>query len=52
MGNFFNNRPKFLKLIIRVRIYHIPHKIYTPCLMSIPKFAIRNKLTDLPVEAI
>ena len=23
MGNFFNNGPKFLKLIVRVRIYHI-----------------------------
>ena len=22
MGNFFNNGPKILKLIIRVRIYH------------------------------
>jgi len=23
MGNFFNNGPKILKLIVRVRIYHI-----------------------------
>jgi hypothetical protein len=23
MGNFFNNGPKFLKLIVRVHIYHI-----------------------------
>jgi len=23
MGNFFNNEPKILKLIVRVRIYHI-----------------------------
>jgi len=23
MGNFFNNEPTFLKLIVRVRIYHI-----------------------------
>jgi len=23
MGNLFNNEPKILKLIVRVRIYHI-----------------------------
>jgi hypothetical protein len=23
MGNFLNNGPKYLKLIVRVRIYHI-----------------------------
>ena len=26
MGNFFNNGPKILKLIVRVRIYHILKK--------------------------
>jgi len=28
MGNFFNNGPKILKLIVRVRIYHILINIY------------------------
>jgi hypothetical protein len=28
MGNFFNNGPTILKLIVRVRIYHISIIIY------------------------
>ena len=28
MGNIFNNGPKILKLIVRVRIYHILINIY------------------------
>jgi hypothetical protein len=43
MGNFFNNGPKILKLIVRVRIYHILiNDIVRLTSINLQKFFFKN----------
>ena len=51
MGNIFNNGPTYLKLIVRVRIYHILI-IYRPRIKDILCPKHRPTLTPIPSTGI